>query len=647
MPHPIFEEPVMIFLAITVTILVMPLITKKLNIPDIIGLIIGGVIIGQHGIGFLSTGPVITLFGQVGLIYLMFNAGLEINLQQLKNRFTRSIVYAGTSFIIPQLSGILIGQLFGLDLLASILLGAIYASQTLLAYPILSKLGIIKNQAVAITVGATVFTDIVSLVVLAVVTGAQAGGFSFLDISQLIALTIVLGGLILLAVPEMGNRFFKYFNGDIIGFQFILMVVFVAAAVSHLVGIHPIVGAFLAGLAVNRTLSENSKITKDVLFVGKAFFVPLFMVTVGMRLDFIAIFSDLNTLLLGLVLTVAVYGTKLAASWIVSRIYGYSRNEMLTAWGLSQAQAAATLATILVGTRTGIFTDFIFNAAILTIIFTSITSPIIVKKFGEKLTVPAEEELEQPKFNRILLPVFGDESHEHILHLADMLTSFHGGSLLVLNLAKSESKMQETRESLKADFLNKPETKVEINNRITDDYKDAILRVAVEGKATMIFMNWNPSQEKSEKIYPKLIDDILWESDLPVGVAKLEIDPDSIKRLVFVVAARTTGVKLDQESIELVKDTGEAMDLPIQVLSTHHYFKELRERFNTMAEKGRNEISALDEDYIDQISQFVKENDLVIVPSMGSEERFEKSKDKFLEDLLNRINKSVFLVHHP
>src|SRR6056297_3081373 len=139
MPHPIFEEPVMIFLAITVTILVMPLITKKLNIPDIIGLIIGGVIIGQHGIGFLSTGPVITLFSQVGLIYLMFNAGLEINLQQLKNQFKRSIVYAATSYIIPQLSGILIGQIFGLDLLASILLGAIYASQTLLAYPIISK----------------------------------------------------------------------------------------------------------------------------------------------------------------------------------------------------------------------------------------------------------------------------------------------------------------------------------------------------------------------------------------------------------------------------------------------------------------------------------------------------------------------------
>ena len=194
--------------------------------------------------------------------------------------------------------------------------------------------------------------------------------------------------VILWGVPRLGRLFFRHFSGNVVEFQFVLVVLFVAAVAAQLIGIHTIVGAFLAGLAINETLSEQSRAIKNVLFLGDSFFVPLFLVTVGMRLDPAAVVANERTLLIGLSLTVAVYVTKFLASWITARLYGYSRDQMMTSWGLSQAQAAATLATILVGTEAGVFPEYIFNAAILMILFTSVSSPLLVQHFGENSASP-------------------------------------------------------------------------------------------------------------------------------------------------------------------------------------------------------------------------------------------------------------------
>ena len=522
MPEPLLQEPAAIFLTIIAVILIAPLLTERVRLPGIVGLIVGGVIIGRHGLNLLVTGPVITLFGEVGLIYLMFNAGLEIDLQQLGRQIKKPIVFASISYVLPQASGIVLGRLFGLSWSGSVLLGAVYASQTLLAYPILSKLGIIKNEAVAITMGATVFTDVVSLLVLAVITGSQNSGISVLYIGKLVGLTVLYTVVILWGVPRLGRLFFRHFSGNVVEFQFVLVVLFVAAVAAQLIGIHTIVGAFLAGLAINETLSEQSRAIKNVLFLGNSFFVPLFLVTVGMRLDPAAVVANERTLLIGLSLTVAVYVTKFLASWITARLYGYSRDQMMTSWGLSQAQAAATLATILVGTEAGVFPEYIFNAAILMILFTSVSSPLLVQHFGEKLKPPREEEEHRPEFNRILVPIVASDPPAQALNLASMLARSQDGKLLVLNLASEDKPLKTRREKLKADFLKQPETEVELLDRIEESFQHGILKEAVESQASMILLDWPQEEQSNRRIFDRLVDEVIWEAKVPVAVARLK-----------------------------------------------------------------------------------------------------------------------------
>jgi Kef-type K+ transport system membrane component KefB len=304
------------------------------------------------------------------------------------------VVYSVISYLLPQVSGIFLGRYLGLSWVGSTLLGATYASQTLIAYPVLSRLGIISNRAVAVTMGATILIDITALLVLGVTTSTAGGNFSFLFLGRLILFAVFFALLILLAVPRLGKLFFQRIEGDAVEFQFVLVVLFGAAVGAEAIGMHTIVGAFLAGLAVNATLSEHSKVIGHVHFMGDSFFIPLFLLTVGMRLDPLAVVTNRNTLLIGLALTAVVYLTKGAAAWITGKIYGFSFPEVMTTWGLSQAHAAATLAAILVGKEAGLFSETIFNAAILTVLFTSLTSPILVNRFGEKLT-PAVKEARQ------------------------------------------------------------------------------------------------------------------------------------------------------------------------------------------------------------------------------------------------------------
>lgn len=300
MPEPILTEPAAIFMTLMAVILIAPLLTERVNLPGIVGLILGGMLLGQHGLNLLAMGPTMELFGAVGLIYLMFDAGLDIDLGQFSRVRNQAIVFAAISYLLPQLSGIGLGRILGLGWAAAVLLGATYASQTLIAYPILSELGIIRNRAVSITVGATIFTDIVALLVLGATTATQDGSLSLLYLGRLVGFAVAFALVILLAVPRLGRLFFRHVDGDAVEFQFVLVVLFVAAVGAEWIGMHTIVGAFLAGLAVNATLSEHSKVVGHVHFMGDSFFVPLFLLTVGMRLDPLAVVTDLRTILVGL-----------------------------------------------------------------------------------------------------------------------------------------------------------------------------------------------------------------------------------------------------------------------------------------------------------------------------------------------------------
>ncbi len=648
MPEQLLQEPSVIFLVIITVIFVAPLLMERARLPGIVGLIIGGILIGGHGLNLLSDGPITELFGAVGLIYLMFNAGLEIDLDQFQQVRKRTFVYGALSYILPQVSGIIIGRmLLDMNWPTSILLGSLYASQTLVAYPILTRLGIIRNEATSISVGATIITDILSLLVLGVIVGSQGQSLSLIFLLRLVLFTGVYAALILFGIPKLGRFFFRRFNGRIVEFQFLLIVLFIAAVLAELIGMHTIVGAFLAGLAINLTLSKDSRSVRQVIFLGESFFVPMFLITVGVRLDPRAIFTSTETLLVGILLTAAVLITKFLASWITSRIYGYSRDQMLTTWGLSQAQAAATLATILVATEANIFTDKIFNASFLMILVTSITSPIIVERFGNRMKPPTEKDENRPLFKRIMVPVLNSKRPDDLLELGALLARISDGKLLVLNRATKNLTLKKKRESLREEVLKDPETEVSLRHRIEEISPEGILKEAVESEASLILIDWSNGKRSAGRMLDEVVDGVFWGAKVPVITAKLKMNIKTFERVVFVIAANTVGVKLDGQSIEAALDIAKALDLPSLVMATDHYFDEVSARLkNEVAEKNQ-QIMRVSTDDEDSIVGQIKEADLVLLPAMGSQTRLSASPDRLLYKLYKRLNSSLAILHFP
>ncbi len=343
-------NPVLIFSLILFIILFAPLLFNKLRIPHLVGLIIAGAIIGPHGLNLMLRDSSITLFGTVGLLYIMFLAGLEIDLAEFKRNSSKSIIFGLYTFIIPMVIGTVAGYyILNFTLISSILLASMFASHTLVAYPILGKFGVTKNRAVTIAIGGTMITDTLALLVLAAIVGMTTGEMTE-DFWWRLSMSIIVFSLIVsLLFPLLARWFFKNFNDNISQYVFVLGLVFLAGFLAEASGIEAIIGAFLAGLTLNRLIPNTSALMNRIEFAGNALFIPFFLIGVGMLVDFKAYFQSWDAVIVAFVMTVIAIIGKYSASWLAQKSFNYTIDERRIIFGLSNAQAAATLAAVLVG----------------------------------------------------------------------------------------------------------------------------------------------------------------------------------------------------------------------------------------------------------------------------------------------------------
>lgn len=351
------KNPVLLFALILFIILFAPIILNKLRIPHLIGLIIAGAIIGPNGFNLMERDMSIILFGTVGLLYIMFLAGLEIDLADFKKNSTKSLVFGLLTFLIPMGLGTAAGiYLLDFSIPTSVLLASMFASHTLIAYPIVSKLGVAKNRAVNVTVGGTMITDTLALLVLAVIAGMQTGEINQEFWIRLGVSVLLFALIVMLLFPIIGRWFFKRFDDNISQYIFVLGMVFLGSFLAELAGIEAIIGAFLAGLALNRLIPHTSPLMNRIEFVGNALFIPFFLIGVGMLINYKAFISDIQTLKVAAVMTVIALSSKFIAAFFTQKIFRYNSDERRLIFGLSSAQAAATLAAVLVGYN--IITDY-------------------------------------------------------------------------------------------------------------------------------------------------------------------------------------------------------------------------------------------------------------------------------------------------
>lgn len=381
-------NPVLMFAIVLLIILLSPILLRKIRIPAVVGFIIAGIIVSPHGFNVLKKNSAIELFSTIGLLYIMFIAGIELDLNDFAKKKHKSLVFGVLTFFIPILIGFPICYYFlGYSLTTSILTASMFATHTLVAYPIASKYGVSKNEAVAVTVGGTILTDTTVLIILAIVMGSVRGG---LDLMFWVRLIISLGIFIMiefLLVPRIAKWFFNRVQNDKTShYIFVLLVVFLSAFFAQLAGIEPIVGAFAAGLALNPLVPHTSKLMTQIEFVGNAIFIPFFLISVGMLVDLSVLFRGYHALMIAGALTLVALVGKWLSALITQKIYKYSNAQRGLIFGLSSSHAAATMAIILVGYKANIIDDNILNGTIILILVTCIVASFATEKASVKIS---------------------------------------------------------------------------------------------------------------------------------------------------------------------------------------------------------------------------------------------------------------------
>jgi len=529
------KNPVLVFSLILFIILISPILLGRIKIPGIIGLIISGILVGPYGFHILEKNSAVELFSTIGLLYIMFIAGLELDLNNFKKKKHKSYAFGFLTFTIPILIGFPVCHyLLGYSTLTSVLTSSMFATHTLIAYPIITKFGISKNEAVAVTVGGTILTDTVVLVLLAVIMGLHRNQISFAFWLQLGLSLSVFTAIMFLVIPRVAKWFFVKLESEKTShYVFVLSVVFFAAFLAQVAGVEPIIGAFLAGLALNRLIPHTSMLMNRIEFVGNAIFIPFFLISVGMLVNVQVLFKGPAALIVALCLTIAALSGKWIAAFITQKLFKYSKEQRQVIFGLSSAHAAATLAIILVGYKAGIIDENILNGTIILILFTCIVASLATEKASRKIILKEENEehipdKHGPEQETILIPIadfsnletmldlailLKDKNSEHPLYLLSVVPNDHDAEI---NLKKAHKKLGET-----VKYASGTETGIEVIATIDYNIASGLVRTSKEKLATLILTGWPRKVRLIEKLMVNKTASVIEKTDKSIFVCHL------------------------------------------------------------------------------------------------------------------------------
>lgn len=530
-----FQNSVLVFSLILLIILLAPVLLKRLRIPGIIGLIISGTIIGPHGLHIIEQNSAVNLFSTIGLLYIMFIAGLELDMGEFRKTKSKSIVFGFLTFILPISIGLPVCYyLLEYNFNASLLTASMFATHTLIAYPIVSRLGISKNEAVAVTVGGTILTDTAVLVILAFISGSVAGGslqelWIRLGVSFVIFLVIVV-----FVIPRIAAWFFKRLEDEKNAhFIFVLFIVFICAFIAELAGLEPIIGAFGAGLTLNRLIPHTSQLMNRIEFVGNSLFIPFFLISVGMLIDVTVLMQGPQALIVASVLTIVALTGKWIAAWITSIIFKYTKVQRKLIFGLSSAHAAATLAVILVGFNLGIIDENILNGTIILILVTCMVASFITEAAGKQLVLQLNEEepeFEKEKIQRILVPISNPLTMERLIDFAITIKESKAqspivGLTIVGDDEKAQGKILQAKKMLEKAILHAAavDQKIEITATIDQNVTNGIKRVAKESFITDIIMGWPTKTKLVDLIFGKTFESVVNQTYQTVFITRFTL----------------------------------------------------------------------------------------------------------------------------
>ena len=554
------EDPVLKFLLVLIIILAAPLLLNKIKVPHLLGLIIAGAIIGPNGFNILSRDSSIVVTGTTGLLYIMFLAGLEIDMGDFKKNKWKSLTFGIYTFAIPFILGYL-GAIYILDfsILTSILFASLFSSHTLIAYPLVSKLGIAKNAAVNITVGGTMITDVLALLVLAVIVGMSQGdvGTEFwvtLSVSFIIFVLVVL-----LVFPIIGRWFFKKVDDKISQYIFVLVMIYLAALLAELAGVEAIIGAFFAGLALNRLIPHTSSLMNRVEFVGNAIFIPFFLISVGMLIDFKVFFKSWETLGVAGIMLIASIGGKYISAILTQKTFKLTKEEGRLIFGLSSASAAATLASVMVGyniiiseTETGdpirLLNEHVLNGSILLILVSCTISSFISMANAQKIAEQDNEETisgNRDEQENILLALNHDTTVEKMVNLGILIKAASNSenifALNVINEDKNESSVKNAEKLLHhaTESAAAADIKIQTLKRYDNDVVNGVNNVIKEQNITDLIIGLDAEKGFSPSFSQNLYNGYLQTDHVNILVYQASQPLSTIKKYAVIIPSKS------------------------------------------------------------------------------------------------------------
>jgi len=651
------KSPVLIFSLILLIILLAPLLLKRISIPGIIGLIISGVIIGPYGIGILEKNSAIDLFSTIGLLYIMFIAGLDLDMTQFRVNRNKSLLFGLFTFIFPLIIGFPVCYYFlEYDFNASLLIASMFSTHTLVAYPIVSKLGITKNQAVAVTVGGTILTDTAVLIILAVIMGNHTGSLNQDFWIRLVVSLTLFSIIMFFVVPKIAKWFFRKLESEKHShYIFVLAVVFFAAFLAEAAGVEKIIGAFVAGLALNKLIPHSSALMNRIEFIGNSLFIPFFLISVGMIVDISVIMNGPTAIVVAITLTVVALFGKWFAAFFTQVVFNYSRPQRQLIFGLSSSHAAATLAIILVGYNEGILDENILNGTIILILITCVVASFATEQAAKKIALTSETDFisEHQKNSKvqnehILIPSLGSTGVEKLIEFSTLIKDKKSANpISILTVVPNDQEAEQNISIAKNKLQNfvktasASETKLNLIATIDHHQSSGIARTSREIMADVIILDWPEKSGLTHRFIGERMENILIGVEKTIFICNLHKSLVSHKRIVVVappLSERESGFGLWLKKLATLSNE---LSIPLVCLgnvATHEGIrKEIASaRLNVTAQY--KEFSDWEDFLI--VSRKVEENDLIVLISTR---RGSISYTKILENIPAKLDKHFTL----
>lgn len=540
------DNPVLIFFIVLAIILLAPIVLNRFRIPHIIGLIIAGIIIGPHGLHLLARDSSFEIFGQVGILYLMFLAGIEMDIFSLIRNRKPGIIFGLLTFGIPMILGTVASHyLLHLDWLISMLLSSMFASHTLISYPIVSRYGINRYAPVTVAVAGTIFAILGSLIVFAIVTGSLSGDTSTTYWVAFVIKVIAYALFIIFVYPHLIRWFFKTYSDNVMQFIFVLALVFLSSFIAEFIGLLSIIGAFFAGIILNRYIPSVSPLMNRLEFVGNALFIPYFLIGVGMMIDLGIIVEHPELLLVAVIMCFIAVSTKWIAAWMIQRIFHYTATDRRLIFGITSAKAAVSLAAVIVGRQLGVFDDAILNGTIIMILVTCTVSSILTERASSKIVVQLQDQELSPaesavNEDRILIPVANPATVERLVNMALLMKKPKRNTPIYALYVNDDSKtsnqyasqrilQQASKAASAADAQLVPISRYDLN------IASGILNTVKEHNISEIVLGLHHKANIVDSFFGSKIENMLRGTHKMIWITKCSTPPDTTSRIIVSV----------------------------------------------------------------------------------------------------------------